>query len=79
MLTFDDLVPSAPTGRFVGISVRGSRIRAMFASAREIIAEWRRRVRSRNELMTLSDGNLRDIGWTKAEVRAECAKPFWQA
>jgi uncharacterized protein YjiS (DUF1127 family) len=43
------------------------------------MAEWRRRVRMRNELITLCDGDLRDIGWTRAEVDAECRKPFWQA
>jgi uncharacterized protein YjiS (DUF1127 family) len=41
--------------------------------------EWRRRVRCRNELITLCDRDLRDLGWTKAEVEAERRKPFWRA
>ena len=60
------------------IPVRGSWIRATLASAREIMAEWRRRARSRNELMTLSDRDLRDVRWTRAEAEAECRKPFWR-
>ena len=54
------------------------RVHAAFSTARFIVAEWRRRVRVRNELLTLSDGDLRDIRWTRAEVEAEGRKPFWQ-
>jgi len=61
------------------IPVSGSRIRAMFTSACQIVVQWRRRVRMRNELMTLSDRDLRDVRWTRAEVEAECRKPFWRA
>jgi len=32
------------------------------------IREWRRRVRVRIDLMTLSDGDLRDLGWTRCEA-----------
>jgi uncharacterized protein YjiS (DUF1127 family) len=46
---------------------------------RPVIAHWRRRVRIRNELNTLSDGDHRDIGWTRAEVEAKHRKPFWRA
>jgi len=59
--------------------IRSSRIRAMFTAVREIMAQWRRRVSIRNELMTLGDSDLRDIGWTRAEVEAERRKPFWRA
>jgi uncharacterized protein YjiS (DUF1127 family) len=48
-------------------------------TAHQIIARWRRRVYVRNELSTLNDGDLRDIGWTRAEVEAERRKPFWRA
>jgi uncharacterized protein YjiS (DUF1127 family) len=51
----------------------------VFIAAPQIIAQWRRRVRIRNELVTLNDGDLRDIRWTRAEVEAECRKPFWRA
>ena len=59
--------------------VRSSRIRAMLTDLREIMAQWRRRVSIRNELMSLGDSDLRDIGWTRAEVEAERRKPFWRA
>jgi uncharacterized protein YjiS (DUF1127 family) len=61
------------------LQVLRGRVRVVFITARQIIAQWRRRVRIRNELITLSDGDLRDIGWTRAEVEAERRKPFWRA
>jgi uncharacterized protein YjiS (DUF1127 family) len=54
------------------------RLRATFVTAREVVSQWRRRVRMRTELATLSNGDLRDIRWTKAEVEAERRKPFWR-
>jgi uncharacterized protein YjiS (DUF1127 family) len=44
----------------------------------ETVLEWRRRMRSRRELATLSEIELRDIGYP-ARVEAEKAKPFWRA
>jgi uncharacterized protein YjiS (DUF1127 family) len=41
--------------------------------------EWRRRVRSRDELMGLSDRSLRDIGLSRCDAAAEARKPFWMA
>jgi len=41
------------------------------------IAEWRSRVRSRHELMNLSDRTLRDIGLTRCDAGFEASKPFW--
>lgn len=43
------------------------------------LREWRRRVRSRNELLTLTARDLHEIGWTRAEAKAEARKPFWEA
>jgi uncharacterized protein YjiS (DUF1127 family) len=43
------------------------------------IVEWRRRARSREELMGLSDRCLRDIGLTRADAKFEATKPFWMA
>lgn len=56
-----------------------SSLRKLILAARQVIADSQRRVRVRNELITLSDGDLRDIGWTRAEVEAERRKPFWRA
>jgi uncharacterized protein YjiS (DUF1127 family) len=64
-----------PARRF---QVLGKRVRVAFITTRQIITEWRRRVRIRNELIMLSDSDLRDIGWTRAEVEAEGRKPFWR-
>jgi uncharacterized protein YjiS (DUF1127 family) len=38
---------------------------------------WLHRVYSRNELRTLSDRDLRDIGLSRIDARREYAKPFW--
>jgi len=35
------------------------------------------RQRTRRALASLSDEQLRDIGLTRAEARAESARPFW--
>ena len=44
-----------------------------------LIVEWRRRVRSRYELMSLGDAELRDIGLTRGEVDFEKSKSFWMS
>jgi len=41
------------------------------------IFEWRRRVHSRGELMSLSDAELRDIGLSRSEAEVEASKVFW--
>lgn len=43
------------------------------------LAEWRHRTRSRNELMTFSELELRDIGLNKSDVTVMASKWFWQA
>jgi uncharacterized protein YjiS (DUF1127 family) len=44
----------------------------------ETVCEWARRVRSRRDLMELSDRDLWDIRLTRAEVAREARKPFWR-
>lgn len=41
-------------------------------------AKWRRNHKTRQMLASLNDGQLKDIGVTRAEARAEIAKPFWK-
>jgi len=53
--------------------------RSAAAAVRRQLREYRRRVRTRHELMTLSESDLRDIFRTRAEVEAEARKPFWRA
>jgi uncharacterized protein YjiS (DUF1127 family) len=49
------------------------------ATTGEAIARWRRRVRPRNKPTTISDGDVRDIRRTRAEVEAERSTAFWWA
>lgn len=42
-----------------------------------LIVEWRQRVRSRHELMSLGEAELRDIGLSRGEAEHESSKPFW--
>lgn len=42
-----------------------------------LIGEWRDRSRSRAELATLGERELRDICVSPGEAAMEAAKPFW--
>jgi uncharacterized protein YjiS (DUF1127 family) len=46
---------------------------------KQCFAEWRRRARSRSELMNLSDRDLLDIGMSRCDASGEVCKPFWMA
>jgi uncharacterized protein YjiS (DUF1127 family) len=58
---------------------QSANVGAALMRARLMFAGWRKRVRMRRELMGLSDSDLHDIRWTRAEVEAEGRKPFWRA
>ena len=45
---------------------------------RQLAGEWWQRLRSRYELQTLGEQDLRDIGLTSGEAQFESSKPFWQ-
>ena len=51
---------------------------SLVARVARIVAEWRRRVRDREQLARLSERELRDIGMTPGDAAWECAKPFWR-
>lgn len=51
---------------------------ALLGRAYRVLREWRRRTRSRAELLRLDDRALRDIGITRAEALYEIDKPFWR-
>jgi uncharacterized protein YjiS (DUF1127 family) len=53
--------------------------RRWFSGFTALLKEWRRRMRSRNELAALCDRCLSDIGATRYEVYREINKPFWRA
>lgn len=39
---------------------------------------WRDRTQQRHDLAQLDDRQIADIGLTREQVEAECAKAFWQ-
>jgi len=43
------------------------------------LGEWWQRSRSRYELESLGEADLRDIGLSSSEARFEGSKPFWAA
>jgi uncharacterized protein YjiS (DUF1127 family) len=53
-------------------------VRRHFERWRAVIAEWRRRARSRRELAVLCDRCLRDMGATRYDADREVRKPFWR-
>ncbi|MGO8915903.1 MAG: DUF1127 domain-containing protein [Stellaceae bacterium] len=55
-----------------------TRLALLVAGLLAALADWRRRVRARAELLRFSDRQLRDIGVTRADVEHEYAKPFWR-
>jgi uncharacterized protein YjiS (DUF1127 family) len=44
----------------------------------ETIREWRRRARSRRDLMTLDRRDLWDLRLSRADAEQEASKPFWK-
>jgi uncharacterized protein YjiS (DUF1127 family) len=46
-----------------------------------LIGTWRRRLRDRRELASMSDDRafLRDLGLTRSDALHEIRKPFWRA
>ncbi|MGA2891440.1 MAG: DUF1127 domain-containing protein [Xanthobacteraceae bacterium] len=52
--------------------------RLLHKIAVDTVVEWRRRIKSRRELATLTALELKDIGYP-ARAEAEKAKPFWRA
>jgi uncharacterized protein YjiS (DUF1127 family) len=52
----------------------GAALRSLFEHA----MQWYERSRQRRQLAQLTDHMLRDIGLSRADVWAECEKPFWR-
>ena len=48
-----------------------------WSQVKDRIGEWRRRSHSRQELDSLSDATLRDIGISRCDAHRESHKPFW--
>lgn len=45
----------------------------------ELLRAWRMRARSREELATMDERMLTDIGLTRSAALFEASKPFWRA
>jgi uncharacterized protein YjiS (DUF1127 family) len=58
-------------------NTRNGRTPSRWNRIRHSFVEWRRRARSRDELMGLSERTLRDIGVTRCDCASEASKPFW--
>jgi uncharacterized protein YjiS (DUF1127 family) len=43
-----------------------------------LLLTWQQRARDRQQLQSLSDHMLRDIGLSRADVFLEASKPFWR-
>jgi len=56
---------------------RSSRRAPRLGDLWKLVVEWHQRVQSRQELMNLSESDLRDIGLSRCEVERETSKPFW--
>jgi uncharacterized protein YjiS (DUF1127 family) len=56
-----------------------SRHLPQWSEFRALFIEWRQRVRSRRELMMLSERDLSDMGLTPMDAFNETCKPFWEA
>jgi uncharacterized protein YjiS (DUF1127 family) len=54
-------------------------LRASLQLIGKTFATWRARTRERRQLAAMSAADLKDIGLTRADIRAEANKEFWQA
>ncbi len=65
----------------VGVNVESitHSLTALVSASCRCVREWRQRARSRRELLMLSEYDLRDVPWTRADAVMEASKPFWQA
>jgi uncharacterized protein YjiS (DUF1127 family) len=45
---------------------------------RQFLREWRRRVRSRRDIATITYCPQRDLGLSASQMRFEAQKPFWR-
>jgi uncharacterized protein YjiS (DUF1127 family) len=69
MVTYLDAYRRTSPALQSGLALRHRSIR--------ILSEWIRRVRSRRELASLSDNDVKDLGYP-ATLEAEKSKPFWE-
>jgi len=44
----------------------------------DLALDWSERARARHQLAALTEGELKDIGLSRADVSMETSKPFWR-
>ncbi len=44
----------------------------------DTLFDWMDRYRSRRALVGMTDGQLHDVGLTRADIEREAGKPFWR-
>ena len=54
-------------------------LRGTIRGALNTLRIWRRRARTRRQMLTLNDHLLADIGVSRSDPAREASKPFWQA
>jgi uncharacterized protein YjiS (DUF1127 family) len=77
---------AAPFQRDVRTTARRPRARVLRVVARRAVRRvtrllrlWRRRIAESNELMAMSDRELRDFGASRYDAEHEAKKAFWKA
>ena len=53
-------------------------VQQLLAAAADRVLAWQERTRQRIALAALTDGELRDLGLSRADVAHETSKPFWR-
>lgn len=67
-----------PSVSRANVSAEAKEIPPLGERVMEAVREWRRRSRSRRELLMLSERDLRDVRLTRCDVMSEAHKPFWK-
>ncbi|MGH6671641.1 MAG: DUF1127 domain-containing protein [Xanthobacteraceae bacterium] len=53
------------------------RRRSTSAALKAVVLEWRKRIRDRRALASMTERDRRDVGFSNCDVDAETSKPFW--
>jgi len=63
----------------IGPIVTKTRDSSHWRTLKHCFVEWRRRSRSRTELIGMGEADLRDFGASRCDAASEASKPFWMA
>ena len=68
-------VPASATFSAQAVAAAPTRL---LRGAVETLLNWQHRAAERQQLASLSDYDLKDVGLTRADALMEAQKPFWQ-